>query len=51
MDNDKYSAYSDALDAAKDLHDKDLADAIKARIIAENGTNDEDVDTLLKYHG
>ena len=51
MDDKKYSAYSEAMEAAKDMHDKELLNAIKARVIAENGADDEDVKTLFDYHG
>ena len=49
MDTKKYEAYKDALEAAKNLDDKELISAITARAIAENGL-DDDVELLIKYH-
>lgn len=49
MDNTTYDRYKDALDAAKDSGDKEMLEKIKARAIADHGS-DEDVDLLFKYH-
>ena len=49
MDNTTYDRYKDALDAAKDSGDKEVLEMIKARVVADHGS-DEDVDLLFKYH-
>lgn len=50
MDIQTYDRYKDALDTVGSTGDKDALDKIKAKLISEYGANDDDVDTLLKYH-
>lgn len=49
MDIQIYDRYKDALEAAKDLDDKETLEKIKSRLVADYGP-DDDVETLIKYH-
>lgn len=50
MDIQTYDRYRDALEAAKDMDDKETLEKIKSRLVADYGPGEDDVETLFKYH-
>ncbi len=51
MNNNIYDDYKEALEEARRQDDSDALTRIKAELISTYGRQDDDVDTLLRYHG